>query len=73
MEGFICLQLLTKYAEFRYTSVTNTCTFNKSMRDLQFHTNNFIIIWRINHNASIIGIITDCDVIKQPGETVSVG
>ena len=43
------------------------------MRDLQFHTNDFIIIRRINHNASITGSNIHCDVKRQPGETVSVG
>ena len=43
------------------------------MCDLQFHTNDFIIIWRINHNASVIGGNIHGDVIKQPGETLTVG
>ena len=30
-------------------------------------------IWRINHNATVIGSNIHCDLIKQPGETVSVG
>ena len=47
--------------------------FNKGMRDLQFHTNDFIIIWRINYNATVIGSNIHCDLIKQPGETVSAG
>ena len=42
------------------------------MRDLQFHTNNFIITWRINHNAIVTGSNIHCDVKRQPGETVSV-
>ena len=45
----------------------------KEMRDLQFYANDFIIIWRINYNASVIGSDIHCDVIKQPGETVIVG
>ena len=48
-------------------------TFNKRMCDLQFHTIDFSIIRRINHNASIIGSNIQCDVIEQPGEIVSVG
>ena len=48
-------------------------TFNKRMRDLQFHTNDFIIIWRVNHNASVIESNLHCDVIKQPGETIIIG
>ena len=47
--------------------------FNKRMCDLQFHTNDVNIIWRINHNASITGSNIHCDVKRQPGETVSVG
>ena len=45
------------------------------MRDLQFHTNDFCIIWRINYNicATVIGINIRCHLIKQPGETVSAG
>ena len=38
------------------------------MRDFHFHTS---IIWSINYNASIIESNIQCDVIKQPGETVS--
>ena len=53
--------------------LTRTYMFNERMRDLQFHTNDFIIIWRINHNAGVIGNNIYCDVIKQPEETVSVG
>ena len=48
-------------------------TFNKRMRNLQFYTNDFIIIWRINHNASVTGSNIHYDVKRQPGETVSVG
>ena len=48
-------------------------TFNKGMRDLQFHTNDFSIIWRINYNATVIGSNIHCDLMKQPGETVSAG
>ena len=48
-------------------------TFNKRMRDLQFHTNGFGIIWRINYNASVIESKIQCDVIKQPGIIVSIG
>ena len=40
---------------------------------LQFHANDFSIIWRINHNATVIGSNIHCDLIKQCGETVSVG
>ena len=47
--------------------------FNKRMRDLQFHTNDFSIVWRSNYNASVIGSNIQCDVIQQPGEIVSVG
>ena len=47
--------------------------FNKRKRDLQFYTNDFSIIWRINYIASVIGSNIQCDVIKQPGEIVSVG
>ena len=43
------------------------------MRGLQFHTNDFIIIWRINHNANVTGNNIHCNVKRQPGETVSVG
>ena len=46
---------------------------HRKMCDLQFHTNDFSIIWRINHNARVIGSNIHCDVIKQPGEAVSVG
>ena len=46
-------------------------TFNTGTCYSQFHTNDFRIIWRINCNASAIGSNTHCDVIKQPGETVS--
>ena len=46
-------------------------TFNKRMRDFQFHTKDFSIIWSINYNASMIGSNIKCDVMKQPGETVS--
>ena len=45
----------------------------RGMRDLQFHTNDFCIIWRINYNATVIGINIRCHLIKQPGETVSAG
>ena len=61
------------YAEFRYTSVANTYTFKKEMCDLQFQTNDFSIIWRINYKATVIGRNIHCDLIKQPGETVSAG
>ena len=47
--------------------------FNKRMHDFQFHTNDFSIIWSINYNASIIESNIQCDVMKQPGETVSAG
>ena len=47
--------------------------FNKRMRDLQFHTNDFSIIWRINYNVSVIASNIQGEVIKQPGEIVSVG
>ena len=47
--------------------------FNKRMRDFQFHTKDFSIIWSINYNASMIGSNIQCDVMKQPGETVSAG
>ena len=40
------------------------------MGDFQFHTS---IIWSINYNASIIESNIQCDVMKQPGETVSAG
>ena len=43
------------------------------MCDLQFHTNDFSIIWRINYNAPVIESNIYCDLIKQPGETVSAG
>ena len=43
------------------------------MRDLQFHTNDYRIIWRINYNATVIGINIRCHLIKQRGETVSAG
>ena len=56
-----------------YTSIANTYTFNERVRDLQFHTNDFSIIWRINHNATVIRSKIYCDAIKQPAETVSVG
>ena len=59
--------------EFRYTSIASMYIFNKRMCDLQFHTNDFSIIWRINYNASIIGSNIQCDVTKHPGEIVSVG
>ena len=38
------------------------------MRDLQFHTNDFSIIWRINYNATVTGSNIHCDLIKQPRE-----
>ena len=38
-----------------------------------FHTNDFSIVWSISYNASIIGSSIHCDVMKQPGETVSAG
>ena len=41
------------------------------MRDFQFHTKGFSIIWSINYSASVIGSNIQCDVMKQPGETVS--
>ena len=43
------------------------------MRDFQFHTKDFSIIWSINNNASMIGSNIQCDVMKQPGETISAG
>ena len=43
------------------------------MHDLQFHTNDFSIIWKINYKAAIIGSNIHCDLMKQPGETVSAG
>ena len=61
------------YAEFRYTSIANMYTFNKRMHDLQSHDNDFIIIWRSNHNASVTGSNIHCNVKGQPGEMVSVG
>ena len=56
-----------------YTCVANTYTFKKGMHDLQFHTNDFSIIWRINYKAAVIGSNIRCDLMKQPGETVSAG
>ena len=53
--------------EVSYTRVA------KRMRDFQFHTKDFSIIWSINYNASVIGSAIQCDVIKQPGETASAG
>ena len=64
---------IIKYVEFRYTSLANTYTFKKGMRDLQFHTNDFNIIWRINYKATIIGSNIHSDLIKHPGETFSAG
>ena len=46
-------------------------TLNKRMHGFQLHTNDFSIIWSINYSASIIGNNIQCDVMKQPGETVS--
>ena len=43
------------------------------MCDLYFHTNDFSIIWRINYNSTVKGSNIHCDIIKQPGETVSAG
>ena len=61
------------YAEFRYTSFANTYTFNKRMHDFQFQTKDLSIIWSINYDASVIGSNIQCDVMKQPGETISLG
>ena len=47
--------------------------FNKRMQDFQFRTKDFSIIWSINYDASVIGSNIQCDVMKQPGETVSAG
>ena len=57
-----------KYAEFRYTCVDNTYTFNKRMRDFQYHTKDFR---SINYNDSVIGSNIQYYVMIQPGETVS--
>ena len=46
---------------------------NKRMPDVQLHSNDFGIIWSINYIASVIGSDIQCDVIKQPGETLSAG
>ena len=43
------------------------------MRDFQFHTNDFNIIWSISYNASVVGSCIHCDVMKLRGETVSAG
>ena len=43
------------------------------MCDFQFQTKDLSIIWSINYNASVIGSNIQCDVMKQPGETISVG
>ena len=43
------------------------------MRDIQLYSNDFGTIWSIDNNASIVGSIFQCDVMKQPGETVSTG
>ena len=40
---------------------------------IQFHTRDFSTIWSINYNASMIGSNIQCDVMKQPGETISLG
>ena len=45
-------------------------TFNKRMRDFQFHTKDLL---SINYNASMIGSNIQCDVMKQTGETISAG
>ena len=37
-----------------HTTVANMYIFNKIVCDLQFHTNDFSIIWSINYNASVI-------------------
>ena len=55
MRNFVIQALLTRIA-----------TFNKRMRDFQFHTS---IIWSINYNASVTESNIQCDVMKQPGET----
>ena len=48
-------------------------TFNKRMHDLQFHTNVFSIIRRVNYNPSVIESKIQCDLAKQPGKIVSIG
>ena len=67
--GILKWEVFLESHGFSYLEVERS----ETMRDFQFHTKHFSIIWSINYNASVMGSNIQCDVMKQNGETVSVG
>ena len=58
-----------------YSSPSKISMRNSVLQAMLTHIH-FSIIWRINYrlyNATVIGSNIHCDLIKQPGETVSAG
>ena len=66
------IHLSSSKISMRNSVIQALLTHTRSIKEYVIYSNDFIIIQRINHNASVTGSNIHFDVKRQPGETVSV-